>query len=172
MDVSNSRIRNASFVAGLVTCLGLCGCSLSRDHLLDRPTQMEQRVSVDDLEDENSGFEAVDPKADRRSSQTGSRTLNDPRRKLAEWRDKQAENQQSIPLSRTDSDEIQENLDEVDTYSETARTADSSNNSSSPFDQALSHRGRTGSRNSTLGFANDASGESNSSEIIENPFED
>ena len=85
----------------MLICFATSGCAFSRDSLTDRPTQMEPRISVDDLADENSGFEAVNSKNSKSELKAPSlpgRTSGN-RSKLASWREA---NNQSVRLDRTD----------------------------------------------------------------------
>ena len=122
------RVRDAGLAVAVLLSVAFCGCSMTRDSLLDRPTSLEQRVSVDDLADENSGFEAVHPKSARTQQSTGSSASN--RQRLQTWRDESRGTDQSAPLESQDEHQTADLSDANLGHP----VSSSASNRSSPFD--------------------------------------
>lgn len=166
MKLCDSRIRNASLVMGLMAC-SMCGCSFFHTSIADNPTKMQNRVSVDDFVEEDSGFEAVGHQSSRTAS-AATQSRGNGRQKLANWQNQRDGNDPSIPVERTD----QQLTAQADAEESSALSSTSPLSSKSPFDQALTSKRRTAPRANAAESNDPESTSSSLSPESKNPFED
>lgn len=168
MDASTTWARLRNLTVGLISSLILSGCSMTRDSMLDQPTEMDPRVSVDDLADETSGFEAV-PKTNK-SSAFGGRANSNPRSKLAAWRDQNAGDSGSAPRVAANARQTAETDTEAGEFPESPESSVSSPRQS-PFDRVIPNETLENEENASGSDTNGGEDESLATSDEANPFE-